>query len=107
MQKLNSNTTGNAAAELKKQADEIFQTAQKLANAVSLVRAMDNLLDEVGCLYSAIDDTSAQAPILKQHIEDLMSLNAILLPKFQTEIVGIYEQADKLSISALRIIEVD
>lgn len=107
MEKLSINT----AEELKKQAEEIFQEAQKLENAVSLVRAavslvraMDNLLYEVGCLYSAIDDTHAQAPLLKQHVADLISLSAILLPKFQEEVQGIYEKADRLSINALGIV---
>lgn len=100
MEKLSINT----AEELKKQAEEIFQEAQKLENAVSLVRAMDNLLYEVGCLYSAIDDTHSQAPLLKQHVADLISLSAILLPKFQEEVQGIYEKADRLSRNALGIV---
>ena len=79
--------------ELKKQAEELFQSVRAIERYTSLIRSMDNNLYEISCYGDAINADHPKSETIKQAIEDLVNLNEILLEGFgrlnrHAEIIG-------------------
>lgn len=91
--------------ELKNQAEEIFQRIEAMGNYTAVIRAMENSIYEVGCLFSAIDQTNPKAEELIQHVTDLTSLTAILRAGYESGIQSLSDKADQLNIDMLNLRE--
>lgn len=91
--------------ELQIQATEIFDQVQSLRNYAAIIRSMDNTLYEVACMGGVIDDSNPKAEKLNQHIGDLISLSAILLSRYESDIENLSDVADGLSASLLDVLE--
>lgn len=91
--------------ELKNQAEEIFQGIGAMGNYTALIRAMENSIYEVGCLFGAIDQTNPKAEELMQHVTDLTSLTAILRAGYENGIQSLSDKADQLNIDMLNLRE--
>ena len=68
--------------EIQIQASEIFQEIQSISRYTSLIKAIDDNIFELACSYDAIDATHPKMASMKQTIELLVNLNAILLEGF-------------------------
>lgn len=91
--------------ELKTQSAEIFDQVQSLRNYAAIIRSMDNTLFEVACMQGVIDSSNPKAEKLNQHIGDLISLSAILLSRYESDIENLSDIADGLSASLLEALE--
>ena len=87
--------------ELKNQAEEIFRGIEAMTNYTAVIRAMENSIYEVGCLYDAIDHKNPKAEELMQHVTDLTSLTAILRAGYESGIQSLSDKADQLNIDML------
>lgn len=83
--------------ELKKQTEELFQGIQSIGRYTSIIKAMDDNIYNLACSYDSIDASHPKAANMKQTIEDLVNLNALLLEGFEKQSESLEEMADKLS----------
>ena len=88
--------------QAKTQAEEIFQKSQALSQYAAIIRAMDNNIYDITCSYDVIDHSHSSADKFKKSIDDLISLNAILLTRYETDVESLVELADSLSGSLLQ-----
>lgn len=88
--------------EMKLKAVEIFQGIQSLERYTSVIKAMDNEIYNLACSYDAIDEEHPKAQGMKNTIEDLVNLNALLLEGFSEKITSLEELADNLSIGLVK-----
>lgn len=84
--------------KLKNQASEIFQGIQAITRYTSLIKAVDDNIYELACSYDAIDANHPKAAAMKQTIEVLVNLNALLLEGFGKHSEKLDDMADQLSI---------
>lgn len=91
--------------ELQTQSNEILDKVQSLGNYAAIIRSMDNALYEVSCSYDVIDDCHPNAKKLKQHIGDLISLSAILLSRYESDIENLTDVADGLNLCLMKGLE--
>ena len=84
--------------ELHTQAAEIFQGIQSISRYTSLIKAVDDNIYELACSYDAIDANHPKAAAMKQTIEVLVNLNALLLEGFGKHSEKLDDMADQLSI---------
>ena len=84
--------------ELKKQAEELFQSVRAIERYTSLIRSMDNNLYEISCYGDAINADQPKSETIKQAIEDLVNLNEILLEGFGKHADALEEMADALTM---------
>lgn len=83
--------------ELKKQAEELFQGIQAIGRYTSIIKAMDNEIYNLASSYDAINSAHPKAQEMKNTIEDLINLNALLLEGFREHSEKIEDMADELS----------
>lgn len=83
--------------ELHTQATEMFQEIQAITRHTSLIRVMDNSIYELACSYDAINEGHPKAAAMKQTIEDLVNINALLLDGFEKNSDKLVDMADRLS----------
>lgn len=84
--------------DLHKQASEIFQGIQSISRYTSLIKAVDDNIYELACSYDAIDASHPKAAAMKQTIEVLVNLNAILLEGFGKHSEKLDDMADALTM---------
>ena len=84
--------------ELKKQAEELFQSVRAIERYTSLIRSMDNNLYEISCYGDAINADHPKSETIKQAIEDLVNLNEILLEGYGKHADALEEMADALTM---------
>ena len=84
--------------ELHTQAAEIFQGIQSISRYTSLIKAVDDNIYELACSYDAIDANHPKAAAMKQTIEVLVNLNAILLEGFGKHSEKLDDMADALTM---------
>lgn len=84
--------------ELHTQAAEIFQEVQSISRYTSLIKAIDDNIYELACSYDAIDANHPKAGAMKQTIEVLVNLNAILLEGFGKHSEKLDDMADALTM---------
>jgi len=83
--------------KLHTQAAEIFQEVQSISRYTSLIQAMDDSIYNLSCSYDAIDVNHHKAASMKQTIQCLVNLNALLLEGFEKQSDKLQDMADKLS----------
>lgn len=83
--------------ELKKQAEELFQGVRKIERYISIIKAIDDNIYNLSTSYDAINATHPRAQKMKNTIEDLINLNALLLEGFEKQSESLEEMSDKLS----------
>ena len=79
------------------QAAEIFQEIQSISRYTSLIKAIDDNIFELACSYDSIDSAHPKAAAMKQTIEVLVNLNAILLEGFGKHSEQLDDMADALT----------
>lgn len=84
--------------ELHTQSALIFQEVQSISRYTSLIKAIDDNIYELACSYDAIDASHPEAATMKQTIEVLVNLNAILLEGFGKHSEKLYDMADALTM---------
>ena len=83
--------------ELPTQAAELFQGIQSISRYTSLITPVDDNIYELACSYDAIDANHPKAEAMKQTIEVLVNLNAILLEGFGKHSEQLDDRADALT----------
>lgn len=83
--------------ELKKQTEELFQGILSIGRYTSIIKAMDDNIYNLACSYDSIDASHPKAATMKQTIEDLVNLNALLLEGFGEHSEKLEDMADELS----------
>ena len=84
--------------ELHTQSALIFQEVQSISRYTSLIKAIDDNIYELACSYDAIDANHPKAEAMKQTIEVLVNLNAILLEGFGKHSEQLDDRADALTM---------
>lgn len=91
--------------EIEKQVECIYNNTEALGNNAALMRTIDNVLYEVACMQDVIDKENPKADQFKQCINDLRSLSAILLPKFEREVQAVSDNVDLLTRGMAGLLE--
>lgn len=84
--------------ELHTQAAEIFQGIQSIGRYTSIIKAMDDNIYNLACSYDSIDASHPKAAAMKQTIECLVNLNALLLEGFEESSEKLENMADALTM---------
>lgn len=80
------------------QAEELFQGIQSISRYTSLIKAVDDNVYELACSYDAINAEHPKSAAMKQTIECLVNLNALLLEGFKKQSESLEEMADALTM---------
>lgn len=83
--------------DLHTEAAQIFQGIQAIGRYISVIKAMDDNIYNLASSYDAINGEHPKAQKMKNTIEDLINLNALLLEGFGKNSESLEEMADKLS----------